>query len=67
MQLWGFFVEEPTTGIKALSKYSMLSDEGIVDADMDNRIAGPYDPTIRHGYLANTETSKFTLIETGLN
>lgn len=54
----GFFDEGPTTGIRAAATYSMLRNKGAVDADMGNWAADPYDPTIRHGFLANMGESQ---------
>lgn len=54
----GFFDEGPMTGIRAAATYSLLRDKGIVDADMSNWAADPYDSTIRQGYLANMGESQ---------
>lgn len=54
----GFFDEGPTTGIRASASYSMLCGKGIVDEGMGSWTADPYDPGIRHGFLANAGESQ---------
>ncbi len=53
IRVQGFFDEGPTTGVRAAATYSLLRDKGIIDADGGNWMADPYDPTVRHGFLAN--------------
>lgn len=63
IRVQGFFDEGPTTGIRAAATYFLLQDKGIIDADGGNWMADPYDPTVRHGFLANLgESPEFDVL-----